>query len=88
MTRVNLRIGVLAGVAVPSLEFGFEAASQGTPAEGAELCITHVGLQCRCRSCQTVYEGSPNQLGCPHCDSGLGEIVTGREMQIDSIEVE
>lgn len=92
VTRIDLAIGVLAGVSLPSLEFGFEVASEGTPAQGAKLSVRTVGLSCRCKTCALTYApdtiADPASWCCPSCGEGLGEILTGREMEIEQIEVE
>lgn len=92
VTRIDLAIGVLAGVSLPSLEFGFEVASQGTPAQGAKLSVRTVGLECRCRTCSFSYTpdslSDPASWCCPSCGDGLGEVLAGREMEIEQIEVE
>ncbi|HBN09335.1 MAG TPA: hypothetical protein DD435_12040 [Cyanobacteria bacterium UBA8530] len=96
VARINLSIGVLAGIAVSSLEFGLEVASKGTPAEKAELSVKTVPLSCLCRDCGKEYSvnlggsraNESDAYRCPHCRAGLGEIFSGREMTIDSIEIE
>ncbi|HEY9765148.1 MAG TPA: hydrogenase maturation nickel metallochaperone HypA [Chroococcales cyanobacterium] len=96
VTKINLSIGVLAGIALSSLEFGLEVASRGTPAERAELSVKTIPLSCLCRDCGKEYSlnlggtlaNEGDAYHCPHCRAGLGEIFSGREMTIDSIEIE
>jgi hydrogenase nickel incorporation protein HypA/HybF len=85
VTRIDLTIGVRAGVVADALTFAFEAMSPHTLAAGAELVITEIQLCFRCPGCG--LESTENQELCPACHLFF-EVVRGRELQITSIEIE
>ena len=86
--RIRVRLGVLSGLLKP-LYFCFGAASRGTLCEGAILEIEEVPLTVMCPSCEEVK--APRSLysfRCPTCGAPTPEVVTGREMQLVSLELE
>lgn len=87
LKEVKLRIGVLSGVVPEALEFAFQVASQGTVAEGALLRIERVPFRVRCESCKGTFEEDLPFMVCPRC-GGEVEILSGRELEIESMEIE
>ena len=85
--KVKLKIGEFTGVVKEALEFSFDVIKAGTLAEFAELEIEVVPLRKRCGCCDTVF-GSTGDFDffCPDC-SGPVEIVSGRELQIEYIDL-
>jgi len=88
VTRVRVLIGKLSGVMPDALKFAFEAISVGGIAEGASLEIEEVPLRIRCHQCGEVLVVEDPFLTCPNCEGTDVEIVTGRELDIRSIEIE
>ncbi len=85
--RLNLKIGNLAAVVEESLRFCFEIISKESALEGAELVIEHVPVQVRCKKCNKVWKVDGPIFSCQSCkDSGI-EVISGRELEIVSIEV-
>jgi hydrogenase nickel incorporation protein HypA/HybF len=85
--RVNLKIGKLSAVVPESLRFCFEIVSQDTPLAGAELAIEETPIVARCKDCDTRWTIDEPVFTCRRCDSGRLEILSGRELDIVSIEV-
>jgi hydrogenase nickel incorporation protein HypA/HybF len=85
--RVNLKVGKLAAVVPQSLKFCFEIVSKDGPAEGAELHIEEIGVSARCNDCANLWEIDEPAFLCPKCNSGSIEMLTGRELDIESIEL-
>ncbi len=83
---VRLRVGRLAGVVRDSLEFCFELASAGTPLEGATLDIEEPEGRLHCRTCGDVSARDDLILLCD-CGSADVEVVSGRELELGSVEV-
>jgi hydrogenase nickel incorporation protein HypA/HybF len=83
------RIGVLSGVAREALRFSFNLAAEGTNCQGAVLDIEEVAISVFCPNCQL-----PQQLVdcwhfiCPVCGSPTPDLLTGRELDLVSIEIE
>jgi hydrogenase nickel incorporation protein HypA/HybF len=85
---ITLKIGRLTGYVPEAVEANFEILSPGTPAEGARLIMEWVPVACRCRECGRRYQAEIEDLRCPDCRTLGFEIIGGREMYIESMEVE
>ena len=85
--KLNLRIGKLAAVVEHSLSFCLEVLTKETPLEGAELVIDAVPVCLRCESCKHEWQPQAPAFGCPACKSGQVTMISGREIEISSIEL-
>ncbi len=85
--RVNLKIGKLAAVVPESLRFCFDIVIKDTPLEGAELQIKEIPVLARCKRCGEQWTIHEPVFTCNTCDSGELEILSGRELDIESIEI-
>jgi hydrogenase nickel incorporation protein HypA/HybF len=88
VTRIHVRLGVLAGI-MRSLYTCYTTAIRGTICEGAILELEEVPLTVHCPACDEVK--APRGLysfRCPDCGTATHEVVTGREMQLVSIELD
>ncbi len=88
VARLEIRIGRLSGVHPDSVRFAFEMLSPDTIVEGAELAIEEPKPVCRCRDCgkETVIDALV--VRCPQCESANVVIEGGRDMTLQSIDVE
>lgn len=86
--RISLRIGRLSAVVPDALRFAFDAITRGGIAEGACLEIEEVPLSIRCRQCEEVFEVEDPFMVCPQCEGVDVELVSGRELEIRSMEIE
>jgi hydrogenase nickel incorporation protein HypA/HybF len=86
--RVYLVIGELSGVLNEAVELYFSMLTKDTIAAGAELFFTRPPTQVRCRNCQTVYSPVNLKISCPNCKEQKIEIISGRELYIDSLDIE
>ena len=89
LKSVKLRIGEMAAVEPDSLRFCFKACTDGSPWEGAVLEIETVPLTGRCSNGNNVF-GLEHYFSsvCPHCGGTAADLVSGRELDIISMEVE
>jgi hydrogenase nickel incorporation protein HypA/HybF len=85
--RVNLKVGKLSAVVPDSLRFCFDIASKDTPLEGAELAIEETHVVARCKDCDARWTIAEPVFTCQRCNSGSLEILSGRELDIVSIEI-
>jgi hydrogenase nickel incorporation protein HypA/HybF len=85
--RVNLKVGRLTAVVPESLRFCFNIASSDTPLAGASLQIEETPVVVECGECgaETTIEHLP--FACSECGSGKVTIVSGRELDVLSIEL-
>lgn len=89
LKSIKLRIGELTAIEPDSLRFCFEASIDGSPLEGAVLEIETVPLTGRCSDCSKVF-GLEQYLSsvCPHCGGAASDLISGRELDIVSMEVD
>lgn len=86
--KVSLSVGVMTESVEEALSFAFEALSGGTMCEGAELVITMVQPKSTCDECGESFEHDRFHMTCPKCGSFATRLIAGKELQIDSIEVD
>lgn len=86
--KVNLVIGEMTGVVGDCVRFYLEFLGKGTLAEKASLSISTVPLKVRCRGCGHSFEPGDTEWTCPRCQGTSAEIVAGKELFVESIEVE
>lgn len=86
--RINLTVGKLSAVVPESLRFCFEVASRDTAVAGAELYIEEIPVVARCKQCGHQWTIDTPVFRCPSCDATAIEVVSGRELDIRSIELE
>ncbi|TFG40706.1 MAG: hydrogenase maturation nickel metallochaperone HypA [Syntrophobacterales bacterium] len=85
--RINLKIGKLSAVVPDSLRFCFDIVSKETPLAGAELAIEETPVVARCKACSARWTIAEAVFTCNACGSGSLEILSGRELDIVSIEI-
>ena len=56
--------------------------------EGAELHIEEIPVKARCKTCGYEWIAKEPIFICEKCDSGAVGIISGRELDITSIEVD
>ncbi|UCD21930.1 MAG: hydrogenase maturation nickel metallochaperone HypA [Chloroflexota bacterium] len=88
ISRINLVIGEMSGFVADCIQFYFDSLSQDTIAQGAALHFEIVPAQLQCRNCSTVFTPKDTVWSCPECSGQSVEISKGRELYIESIEVE
>jgi hydrogenase nickel incorporation protein HypA/HybF len=88
LTAIHLVVGELTGYVPDSIQFYFDVLSQDTPAAGATLVVRRVPACVRCAACQTEFAPEIGLLWlCPACGGLGGEVVSGQELLVESIEV-
>jgi len=89
VNEVRLRVGALASIVEDSLQFCWELATDGSPLAGSKLVINVLPVIVHCESC-----GKDSQLAgvqsfrCLHCGEIAADFRQGRELEIESIELE
>jgi len=86
--KINLVIGEMTGVVGRCVQFYFDFLSKGTAAEGAALAFKVIPTTAKCLSCHKDFKLGEFDWTCPHCRSNNIEIVGGKELFVESIEVE
>jgi len=86
--RINLVIGEMTGVVEDCVQFYFNFLSQGTIAEGAALSFKMIPVRAQCQGCNKLFELKGFDWTCPDCGGNSWQIVAGKELFVESIEVE
>ena len=85
--RINMRIGRLTAVVPESLHFCFNIARADTPLAGASLEMEETPIVVECSECATDTTIARPPFACSECGSGLVTVVSGRELEVLSIEL-
>ena len=88
VTKVVLKVGVMSGVVPDLLESAFDSYKKGTLAEEARLEIVRVPVKLRCPDCGGETAREDTDFSCAACGSRRVEIVAGRELVVETIELE
>ncbi len=88
IVRLNLVIGELTSIVDDSVQFYWDIISQGTIAEGAELCFKRVQGTLRCLGCGHTFPLSGQDYTCPVCGERQVIAVGGDDFRLESIEVD
>jgi hydrogenase nickel incorporation protein HypA/HybF len=88
LKKLKIRVGKLTAVEPKSLIFCFEVYIHNSPMEGAILEIEDVPLIGRCSDCKNEFYREKFFSNCPECNSDVIENISGRELDIISIEAE
>lgn len=86
--RVCLCLGELAGVEATTLSACFEMLSEGTIADKAKLVIKRIPATGTCMLCGAAVRRQDRRMRCLACETSSIKLVTGRELYVESIEVE
>lgn len=87
--EVRLRVGALAAVIEDSLQFCWDVTTEGTPLAGAALVVRMLPVVVHCGTCGVEAElPGVQSFRCPRCGAPAGDLRQGRELEIESIEIE
>ncbi len=85
---VHLRLGALAGVIKEALVSAFDLAREGTPLATCELVIEDLPIVIHCSACDTNRTlATAGMMCCPTCGTPSNDVVTGRELEINALEI-
>lgn len=85
--RVNIQVGRLSAIVPASLRFCFDIAAKETPLAGAELVIEEIPVEARCKECSHHWFIHEPVFICEKCESSSLDLLSGRELDIKSIEI-
>ncbi|MDC0835028.1 hydrogenase nickel incorporation protein HypA [Leptolyngbya valderiana BDU 20041] len=85
--RLKMRVGVLSGVVPEALNFAFDVVSEGTIAQNATFEIEKIPARCHCPQCQTDFQPEDIVFECPNCHRITSKVISGKELELSSMEV-
>ena len=87
--EVRLRVGALSSVVEDSLQFCYGIATEGTALQESKLVVTVIPVVMHCEPCDADVElASLQSFRCPRCGESVADLRQGRELEIDSVEIE
>ncbi len=88
ITKVSLKVGEWSTVEPDCVQFYFDILARGTIAEDAEVFVERIPVAYTCENCGNEHIPPVSTFACPKCSSPKGKLIAGRELFVDSIEVE
>ena len=87
---VRLRVGDMTEVVQESLDFmwGICCEQRGPMVEGCRLEVEYVYPRSACLKCGHEFEHDRFHLNCPECGSASTMLLSGRELEIASMDVD
>ena len=86
--QINVVVGELSGAVEESMDFYFSFLRKDTIAAEASLAFTRVPARLRCRRCNRDFVAENLDFRCPDCREPQVEIIGGRELYVESLELE
>lgn len=88
VTRISLKVGQWSTIEPKCVDAYLRILARGTIVEGADLAIESVPVTFECSSCGREYTPEGEGFACPYCNRAAGELISGRELYIESLEVQ
>jgi hydrogenase nickel incorporation protein HypA/HybF len=87
VVKVIIKIGKFTAVVPDCIKFYYDMMTENTPMHGAELEFNVVPTVVRCNGCGIEFEFEEVSFICPGCGGSNTDIISGRELLVESIEV-
>jgi hydrogenase nickel incorporation protein HypA/HybF len=87
ISKIKLKLGQLTQVVPDCVQFYLDLLGKETIAEGVKLEVDIVPLVIECKGCGTTRQLKSYDFVCQDCGQPT-DVVSGRELYIDSIEIE
>lgn len=87
ITDIYIVIGQLSSFVDDAIQAYWDIISGGTLAEGARLHFTRIPAEIKCHDCAECYPLDGHDFACPFCGSTRGEVISGSELYVESIDV-
>jgi len=88
LLKTRVVIGKLRQLVPEYLQFAYENLTKETLAEGSTLVIIQKPVIGKCVACGWQGEMGSSGFGCGKCGSATAEIIAGRELYLESLEIE
>jgi hydrogenase nickel incorporation protein HypA/HybF len=84
---MRVKIGDLHAIVDENLRMAYQALTEHTPLAGSVLELIHIPIEARCKTCGKTCGVQNSFFVCAHCGSVSLEVVSGRELFIENLEV-
>ena len=88
ITKTVIVMGLLRQLVPEYMQTAYEILTKGTKAEGSVLEVKHEAVTFTCDACGKVNKTTEIKFSCPSCGSKRGRVDGGRELYLESLEVE
>jgi hydrogenase nickel incorporation protein HypA/HybF len=88
LVTVHLTVGRWSGADPESLEFALQILASDSPWPKAGIRIRTEPLALKCRRCGRDFEPDELNLACPACRSPEVDITRGRDVYLDSLDID
>jgi len=88
IVKINLVVGEMTGVVDECVRFYFDFISKDTIASEATVSFQNVPAKAHCHHCDATFALNGLDYRCPSCQGGDIEVIAGRELYVESIEVD
>lgn len=86
--RVGLQVGALSGVEPHALRMAFPIAAETAGLGEVDLDIDLLPSRVECRECGHTFSPPDVLFMCENCESAEVDIISGRELQICSLQIQ
>ncbi|MCD4708196.1 MAG: hydrogenase maturation nickel metallochaperone HypA [Candidatus Sabulitectum sp.] len=87
LKRITLSVGMLSSVNPDSLQFCLESLLEQKGHRSVQLELNRIEALLLCRDCGIQYKTADVYEPCPGCSSFHREVLSGRDLIIDSVEM-
>jgi len=88
INSIDVTIGVLTEIQEEALQFAFTVITKDTIADRSALNVTMLKARSVCGECAAEFEHGRFDAKCPECGSFVCSLLQGRELRIDSIDID
>jgi hydrogenase nickel incorporation protein HypA/HybF len=88
--RIRLAVGEMRNLEEDWIQRYFDRISRGTPAEHAVIQVRKVPVAFLCKACGKQFTANlreDKKLVCAHCASFSYDLVSGRELTVETVEI-
>jgi len=87
ISKIELDIGLLAGIEFDAFDFAWPEAIKDTVLENAERTINKISGKAKCGKCSHIFDMQDYFELCPKCGAFENDVISGKELKIRSIEI-
>ena len=84
---LQLVMGELSELDGHSIQKHWDALTQGTPAQRAQLHFRFIKAEVQCMACFMKYHPMDGKIHCPYCGSYGAKVLSGEEFYLESVEL-